>query len=384
MPLTSVSAGRESPNWPPAVPPRPSAAPQRNPSSARQIRCPQASMGGMSASDAAPLPRMGEVFFDVRGSSRSMRLSWYADTGVAVFSIWQGGMCTGTFRLPIGDLPRMVETLRRGPTDRVSRERPTSRSRRERGGAEPAESPEAMFRPPSDSDPVGGWPVSDPRAYPDGPGAGGDPLGYGAEPIAGGDPLGYGAEPMAAGEPPGYPPEPRGADEARGYPPFDYPAQPGTGSYPAGHRATPREGGGPAGYVGERGTGGRPEDAPERGAGGRPSHAADSGLGGPPGYPAEPAVGDPLGYRAQPSDPLDYRARPGIGGDPLDYPADPYPATGTRDYRYVPSGSDYPPAPPSYPPAPSSGDSWEQYGMADPDGVQPEGAQETFPPRPPA
>src|SRR5262245_56923039 len=72
-------------------------------------------MGCMSASDAAPLPRLGEVFFDVRGSSRSMRLSWYADTGVAVFSIWQGGMCTGTFRLAIGDLPRMVETLERGP-----------------------------------------------------------------------------------------------------------------------------------------------------------------------------------------------------------------------------------------------------------------------------
>src|SRR5262249_57915571 len=72
-------------------------------------------MGSMSASDAAPLPRLGEVFFDVRGESRTMRLSWYADTGVAVFSIWQGGTCTGTFRLPIADLPRMVEALRRGP-----------------------------------------------------------------------------------------------------------------------------------------------------------------------------------------------------------------------------------------------------------------------------
>ena len=72
-------------------------------------------MGSMSASDAAPLPRRGEVYFDVRGESRSMRLSWYADTGVAVFSIWQGGTCTGTFRLPIADLPRMVEALQRGP-----------------------------------------------------------------------------------------------------------------------------------------------------------------------------------------------------------------------------------------------------------------------------
>ena len=69
----------------------------------------------MSGSDAAPLPRLGEVFFDVRGSSRSMRLSWYADTGVAVFSIWQGGICTGTFRLPITDLSRMIDILQRGP-----------------------------------------------------------------------------------------------------------------------------------------------------------------------------------------------------------------------------------------------------------------------------
>ena len=72
-------------------------------------------MGNMSASDAAPLPRQGEVFFDVRGEARVLRLSWYADTGIAVFSIWQGGTCTGTFRLPIDELPRMVETLRRGP-----------------------------------------------------------------------------------------------------------------------------------------------------------------------------------------------------------------------------------------------------------------------------
>ena len=64
-----------------------------------------------------------------------MRLSWYADTGVAVFSIWQGGMCTGTFRLPIGDLPRMIEVLQRGPDE----PRPRSRSREHSwGGREPA------------------------------------------------------------------------------------------------------------------------------------------------------------------------------------------------------------------------------------------------------
>ena len=45
-------------------------------------------MGSMSASDKAPpMPRLGDVFFDVRGSTRSLRLSWYSETGVAVFSI---------------------------------------------------------------------------------------------------------------------------------------------------------------------------------------------------------------------------------------------------------------------------------------------------------
>ena len=71
-------------------------------------------MGSMSVSDAAPLPRLGEAFFDVRGSSRSMRLSWYANTGIAVFSIWQGGTCTGTFRLPVDELSRLVDSLHRG------------------------------------------------------------------------------------------------------------------------------------------------------------------------------------------------------------------------------------------------------------------------------
>src|SRR4029077_4434217 len=110
-------------------------------------------MGSMSASDAAPLPRLGEVFFDVRGESRTMRLSWYADNGVAVFSIWQGGTCTGTFRLPIADLPRMVEALRRGPhghDDQGTGGQPGAREPRPpaapappRRGAPPARGPRA-------------------------------------------------------------------------------------------------------------------------------------------------------------------------------------------------------------------------------------------------
>lgn len=59
-----------------------------------------------------------------------MRLSWYADTGVAVFSIWQAGMCTGTFRLPIGDLSRMIEILERGPSPQGRGRAPVSGARR--------------------------------------------------------------------------------------------------------------------------------------------------------------------------------------------------------------------------------------------------------------
>src|ERR1700722_1151969 len=88
----------------------------------------------MSASDAAPLPRLGEVFFDVRGDSRSMRLSWYADTGIAVFSIWQGGMCTGTFRLPMDDLGRMIDILRRGPQSKGGRRNREPGDRRPEAG----------------------------------------------------------------------------------------------------------------------------------------------------------------------------------------------------------------------------------------------------------
>jgi hypothetical protein len=50
-----------------------------------------------------------------------MRVSWYADTEIAVFSIWQGGTCTGTFRLPIPELPRMIEALRKGPPGAAGR-----------------------------------------------------------------------------------------------------------------------------------------------------------------------------------------------------------------------------------------------------------------------
>jgi len=125
-------------------------------------------MGTMSASDAAPLPRLGEVFFDVRGNSRTMRVSWYADTGVAVFSIWQGDTCTGTFRLPIPELPRMIEALAQGPPDAAgpgSRMRAPGPRMADPGPPTTAMGPPGTSEHPDDGypDPGPGWSYGEPR-----------------------------------------------------------------------------------------------------------------------------------------------------------------------------------------------------------------------------
>jgi hypothetical protein len=261
-------------------------------------------MGSMSASDAAPLPRLGEVFFDVRGESRTMRLSWYADTGVAVFSIWQGGTCTGTFRLPIPDLPRMVEALQRGPharDDLVTGEQPASRERRPPTVPSPR-GPAGPSRPDlRNGDIATGQSTAAIHPPPGGP----DVTGYQADP-----PLpGYTGEPPLAGYPgppgPGYPAglaEPAGEFTA-GYaagPGPDFAAgrgpqrsRPPTGRRSGGHRAPAAYPEDPQPYPGEPGayavdpSGGYPD---EPGAAGYADEPAGGYLGDDtlaPGYPDE-------------------------------------------------------------------------------------------------
>lgn len=48
---------------------------------------------------ASPLPKQGDVFFDCRRPDRSLRISRHPDAGVVVLSIWNGGVCQGTFQL---------------------------------------------------------------------------------------------------------------------------------------------------------------------------------------------------------------------------------------------------------------------------------------------
>jgi hypothetical protein len=236
-------------------------------------------MGSMSASDAAPLPRLGEVFFDVRGESRTMRLSWYADTGVAVFSIWQGGTCTGTFRLPIADLPRMVEALRLGPhghDDQVTGEQPGSREPRlpAAPGPGPAASPRRELL---DRDIETGQTTAAVHAPPAVP----EPTGYQAGP----EPTGYQAVPPR----PGYPPEPPG-------PPGGYRDQPLAGD--PGYQASPPPQPSRRGKAPRRRRGSPPAPAvtAEAGHGQR-----DADLAGDPGeYPAGLAPDFPGEYPAGP------------------------------------------------------------------------------------
>ena len=359
-------------------------------------------MGSMSSSDAAPLPRLGEVFFDVRGNSRSMRLSWYADTGVAVLSIWQGGMCTGTFRLAIADLPRMIQTLQHGPGaprpdwDAEARAaEPQSAVARMRAVPLPGEDLLAASEGPRTgaADYLDGRP-DDPRSAPaqyqaDDPRSASTqylapPVDYQADPpdrrpappdYLGGAPADRNSAPAAAymaGSPRERPPSPdypAGPSGHRAPAPPDYladpperraPAPPDYLADPPGHRADP------PGYAPD--PHGYPADRPEHPAGPPANY-----LTGPANYPQ-----DPPGYRPEyPADlpgpsaigPAGYQdtLRPGGGPGawnpgadrsaiprdrrgPADYPRDPYPAgparriIGTSRRRRITSPEVPPPA----------------------------------------
>jgi hypothetical protein len=61
--------------------------------------------------EVRPLPSPGDVFTDVRGEDRTMRVSYHADRGVVVVSLWVGGLCRGSFRLAEGEVGRLIDLL---------------------------------------------------------------------------------------------------------------------------------------------------------------------------------------------------------------------------------------------------------------------------------
>jgi hypothetical protein len=64
---------------------------------------------------ATPLPNQGDVFFDSGRPDRSLRISRHADAGVVVLSIWNGGVCLGTFRLAADQIGMFTQVLLSSP-----------------------------------------------------------------------------------------------------------------------------------------------------------------------------------------------------------------------------------------------------------------------------
>jgi hypothetical protein len=61
-----------------------------------------------------PLPAQGSMFVDTRGGGRALRVSWHSEADVVVLSLWRDNVCAGSFRLPVDDVPALIELLRAG------------------------------------------------------------------------------------------------------------------------------------------------------------------------------------------------------------------------------------------------------------------------------
>jgi len=56
-------------------------------------------------------------FYDTRGAVRRMGVSVHPVDSTMVISLWQGDICTGTFRLPAKDAARLISTFAYGMTE---------------------------------------------------------------------------------------------------------------------------------------------------------------------------------------------------------------------------------------------------------------------------
>ena len=56
----------------------------------------------------------GAWFADDRGVERRLRVSWHGERRLFVLSVWQKDTCTATFRLPVGEVPRLIRALADG------------------------------------------------------------------------------------------------------------------------------------------------------------------------------------------------------------------------------------------------------------------------------
>jgi hypothetical protein len=57
------------------------------------------------------MPTFGDLFTDLRGEDRTLRVSYHPDRGAVVLSLWSGTTCRGSFRMPADDVDRLVALL---------------------------------------------------------------------------------------------------------------------------------------------------------------------------------------------------------------------------------------------------------------------------------
>ena len=65
-------------------------------------------------------------FYDTRGPVRRMGVSAHPVDSTMVISLWQGDVCTGTFRLPAPEAARLISTLAYGMTETMPAQGPGS------------------------------------------------------------------------------------------------------------------------------------------------------------------------------------------------------------------------------------------------------------------
>ncbi|GGN85329.1 hypothetical protein GCM10010112_65630 [Actinoplanes lobatus] len=58
-----------------------------------------------------PMPTVGEVFTDVRGDGRTMRVSYHENRQVVVVSLWADAVCRGSFQLAADEVGRLTALL---------------------------------------------------------------------------------------------------------------------------------------------------------------------------------------------------------------------------------------------------------------------------------
>lgn len=57
------------------------------------------------------MPSFGDLFTDLRGDDRTMRVSYHPDRGAVVVSLWSGTVCRGSFRMPVDDVRKLTTLL---------------------------------------------------------------------------------------------------------------------------------------------------------------------------------------------------------------------------------------------------------------------------------